>query len=54
MGIIGILFVIFTVAGFLFHFLATWPAPAPPYTGRVAWGCWLLASLLWAFGKVGA
>lgn len=49
---INILFIIFTIAGFLFHFLATWGAP--PYTTRVAWGCWLIASLLWGFQRLGS
>lgn len=48
---IAILFLIFVVAGFLFHFLATWPVT---YASRIAWGCWLVASLLWAFQRVGA
>ncbi len=45
-----ILFVLFVIAGFLFHFLATWPMP---WAARVAWLCWLLASLLWAIQRVG-
>jgi hypothetical protein len=39
-----LLFALFVLAGFLFHFLATFPVP---YASRIAWGCWLVASLLW-------
>lgn len=46
----AILFVIFVVAGFIFKFLATWPVT---YAERIAWGCWLAASLIWAFQQVG-
>ena len=44
------LFIVLVVMGFVFHFLATWPVT---YATRIAWGCWLAASLLWAFLKVG-
>lgn len=47
---LAILFLIAVVAGFLFWFLATWPVT---YADRIAKGCFLAASLLWAFGQVG-
>jgi hypothetical protein len=46
-----ILFLIFVVTGFLFHFLATWPVT--PFATRIAWGAWLIASLIWAYQHVG-
>ncbi len=47
---LSILFLIAVVAGFIFKFLATWPVA---YAERIAWGCFLAASLIWAFGQVG-
>lgn len=46
------LFIILVVLGFLFHFLATWPVT--PFATRIAWGCWLVASILWALPSAGA
>lgn len=46
----AILFIVFVVAGFIFKFLATWPVA---YAERIAWGCWLAASLIWAYMRVG-
>jgi hypothetical protein len=46
-----ILFPILVVLGFLFHLLSTWPLS--PYMARLAWGSWLLASIIWAIGAVG-
>ena len=45
----AILFPILVVLGFLFHFLATWPVN---FASRIAWGCWLAASLLWFVERV--
>jgi hypothetical protein len=39
------------VLGFAFHFISAWPAPFP--SARLAWGCWFVASLLWAMGSTG-
>jgi hypothetical protein len=43
---INLLFVIFVVAGFIAMFISTWPTSFPAL--RVAWGCWLIASIIWA------
>ncbi|MGH6992426.1 MAG: hypothetical protein ACRED8_03900 [Caulobacteraceae bacterium] len=40
-----LLFVILVVAGFVFHFLATFGVN---YATRIAWGLWLAAAVLWA------
>lgn len=48
---LALLFIIFVLMGFIAKFMATWPVV---YAERIAWGCWLAASLLWAFGRVGA
>ena len=48
----NLIFVLLVVVGFVFHFLATFPTG--PYCTRIAWGSWLIASLLWAMGQVGA
>jgi hypothetical protein len=40
-----LIFVILVIMGFLFHFLSTWPVH--PLCLRIAWGCWLIASILW-------
>lgn len=45
---VRLVFVILVVLGFGFHFLATWPSQFP--ATRFAWGCWLAAALVWAFG----
>jgi hypothetical protein len=45
-----LLFTILVVLGFVFQFLATWPVN---FAERIAWGCWLAASILWAVGRVG-
>jgi hypothetical protein len=47
----AILFIIAVLIGFVFHFLATWPAP--PYASRIAWGSWLVAAILWAVPQLG-
>ena len=44
------LFDILVLAGFLFHFLATWPVN---YASRIAWGCWLAAAIIWAIPAFG-
>ena len=49
----NILFIIFVVAGFLAMLVAKWPVGPAPYAERVAWACWTLASLIWAYGLVG-
>ena len=49
-----ILFIIFVVAGFIFWFLATFPTPPAAYAERIARGCFLAASLIWAFQQVGS
>lgn len=46
---LAMLFVIAVVVGFLFHWLATWPVN---YASRIAWGCWFVASLIWAAGHL--
>jgi hypothetical protein len=46
-----ILFAILVVLGFLFHLLSTWPVS--PHMVRLAWGSWLIASIIWAMGVVG-
>lgn len=43
-------FTILVVLGFIFKFLATFPVN---YAERIAWGCWLAASVIWAVGRVG-
>lgn len=43
------LFVAFVIAGFIAKFLATFPVN---YAERVAWGCWLVAAVLWAIPQV--
>lgn len=48
------LLIIFVVAGFIFMLAARWPIGPAPYSERVAWVCWTVASLLWAWGQVGA
>jgi hypothetical protein len=54
MGLITILFIIFVVGGFLAMLAARWPiSPNAPFAERVAWICWLLASLCWAYQLVG-
>ncbi len=45
------LLTLLVVLGFAFHFLATFPTG--PYCSRIAWGCWLIASILWAMGHLG-
>lgn len=45
-----LIFVLFVLSGFLFQFLATFPVP---YAARIAWGCWLVAALLWAVTAAG-
>lgn len=51
---IAILFLIFVVAGFLAMLAAKWPVGPAPYAERLAWLCWTLASLLWAYQQVGS
>lgn len=46
----NMLFIIFVVAGFLSWFAATWPVT---YAERVARGCFLAASLVWAYQLLG-
>lgn len=46
---LSLLFVVLVVLGFAFKFLATYPVN---YAERIAWGCWLAASLIWALGAV--
>ncbi len=46
-----LLFVILVLLGFVFHFLATFPVT---YAGRIAWGCWLIAAILWAIPQLGS
>lgn len=46
-----LLFVLFVVLGFAFHFLATFPTG--PYVTRIAWGCWLISAVVWAVGRLG-
>lgn len=48
---LSLLFVVFVLLGFLFHFLGTFPVP---YASRLAWGFWLAAALLWALAHAGA
>jgi hypothetical protein len=43
---LGLVFVVLVVAGFIAMFISTWPTSFP--AARIAWGCWLVASLLWA------
>ena len=49
--LLTILLVIFVIAGFLAWFAATWPGY--PLAERAARGCFLLASLIWAFETIG-
>lgn len=44
-----LLFVILVLAGFIFHFLSTWPIA---YASRIAWGSWLAAAVLWALTRL--
>lgn len=46
-----ILFCLFVVLGFVFMLMSTFGTP--PWATRVAWGCWLVASLLWAIPQLG-
>jgi hypothetical protein len=46
-----LIFIIFVLAGFLFKLLAAFGLP--PWAERAAWGCWLIASLLWAVTTAG-
>jgi hypothetical protein len=50
---IHVLFVILVVLGFGFHFLGTF-GPTPPYSARIAWGSWFVASLIWAVTNFGS
>ncbi len=45
----SLLFVLAVVIGFIAKFLATFPVN---YAERVAWGCWLLAAVLWALPQL--
>lgn len=45
-----LLFVLFVLLGFVFHFLATFPVN---YASRIAWGCWLVAAIIWAIPQLG-
>jgi hypothetical protein len=45
-----LIFVLFVLAGFLFMLLAQFPVPQ---AARIAWGCWLIAALLWALTAAG-
>jgi hypothetical protein len=47
---LSLLFVLAVLLGFIMKFLATWPVN---FAERIAWGCWLLAAVLWAIGRVG-
>lgn len=47
---IALLFVIFVLVGFVFHFVATWPG-GPRYSKMIAWGSWLVAAIIWAVGR---
>ena len=46
----NLIFVLLVDAGFLFHFLATFPVS--PWSTRIAWGCWLAAALVWTLTAV--
>lgn len=46
-----LVFTLCVVLGFVFHFLATFPTG--PYCTRIAWGCWLVAAVIWALGQSG-
>ncbi len=48
---LALLFTIFVLLGVVFQFLATFPRP--PYSSRIAWGCWLIAAIIWAFERGG-
>lgn len=48
---LNLLFVLAVLLGFIFKFLATRPVN---YAERIAWGCWLVAAVLWAVGQVHA
>lgn len=43
------LFIALVVAGFLAHFLSTFPVN---HASRIAWGLWVVASVIWAVGRV--
>ena len=47
---IHLAFLILVVAGFLFLFISTWATGSFP-ARRVALGCWLIASIIWAVGR---
>jgi len=47
----SILFALLVLAGFVFHFLATFPVQ---YASRIAWGSWLVAAIIWALPGLGA
>lgn len=42
-------FVLLVVLGFAFRFAAA--CGAPPLAMRLAWGCWLVAALIWALSN---
>ena len=52
MTIFNFIFILLVIAGFGFHFLATYNNP--PWSSRAGWGCWLVASFLWAVTSAGA
>jgi hypothetical protein len=45
----NLIFIVLILLGFAFKFLATWPIT---YAERIAWGCWLIAAVIWAIGRV--
>ena len=49
---LAMLFVVLVVLGFVFKFAAA--CGAHPLAERVAWGCWMVASFIWAVGRVGS
>lgn len=46
---LALIFVLLVVVGFLAMFLGQFPVP---HATRIAWGCWLVASLIWALGRI--
>jgi hypothetical protein len=51
---VGIVFIVLVILGFVFKLLSVCVPPAPNpspnvWMLRLAWGSWLLASLFWAY-----
>ncbi len=50
MDVIAVFFMLLVVFGFAFHMAASFGVA---WATKAAWGCWFVASILWAIGKTG-